>query len=110
MLRGVVVQVDKASRKGGRIIITQGNYQFSEIVLKSNVHLLFKEGVIVTPLLNGKGRQDMFVIGKEAGENIENVTFMGEGDKTTRPLFTYNQANGNQVRLFNNGRVVNLFV
>jgi len=103
--------IDRASSLGGgRIVLTAGTYHFSDIIVKSNVHFYFKEGVEVTPLLNGESRQDIFVIGKNEGDEVQNVTFIGEGDKQHRPVFRYDQKIAAQARLFSNHRVVNLYI
>lgn len=103
--------VNRASEiEGGRIVLTAGTYHFSDINVKSNVHFYFKEGVEVTPLLNGEDRQDIFIIGRNEGEEIQNVTFIGEGDKQNRPLFRYDHKIAAQARLFSNHRIVNLYI
>ncbi|NLR93412.1 glycoside hydrolase family protein [Flammeovirga agarivorans] len=102
-----------ARKKGGRIIVEKGNYQLKDIQLKSNVHFECKKGVVFMPRLdleNNTKVQLIFAIGRFANENIENVTFIGEGDISQRPRFYYDRTIAKKCRAFTVGKVTNLYI
>ncbi len=105
--------IDTASNlNGGRIIVSHGNYQLKDVMLKSNVHILFKKGVVITPRLDQDSikSQLIFTIGRFANEDITNVTMIGEGDSINRPLFIHKRNLAIKCRSFTIGKVTNLYI
>ncbi len=106
--------INAASRKkGGRIIVSAGKYQLKDVDIKSNVHILFKKGVEITPRLDlndSTKAQLIFTAGRLKNQDVSNVTFIGEGDISSRPHFSYDRSIALKCRVLSVGKVTNLYV
>ncbi len=67
---------------GGVITIPAGTWEFGEIVLLSNVHLMFDENAIVKPVLSSKIDKSIFVLGFN-NASISNVSIRAISGKFT---------------------------
>lgn len=65
---------------GGRVVVPAGVYHVMNIELKSNVHVIFKRGVILHPAANGD--VNLFKLGMT--DAIENVSLLGMEDRKVR--------------------------
>lgn len=70
---------------GGRITIPAGTYYFTEVLLKSNVHLEIAAGTRILPIEPKKGAYAIFRMGDVGGvtslEQVENVSIRGDGGR-----------------------------
>lgn len=83
---------DLHSKGGGQLIIPKGTYQFSNIYLKSNIHLLIDKGTVIKPYWPKGTKIAVFIIDTETPKNkkkpnydeksfIRNVSIKGKGGK-----------------------------
>lgn len=68
--------INTISRKGGgKLFVPKGNYTFSDIEVKSNVHIVFDSEVVIRPSKRGNNKNfEIFSFGKNA-DVVENVSF-----------------------------------
>ncbi|MBB3696500.1 Ig-like domain-containing protein [Flammeovirga yaeyamensis] len=66
--------INALSKSGGGVItIPEGTWELGEIVLLSDVHLMFDENAIVKPVLSNKTDKSIFIMGF-AGASISNIS------------------------------------
>lgn len=85
--------IDELSSKGGgKITIKSGEYEFRDVLLKSNIHIYIESNTTIT-LENkelGKNQVNGYRVfftlsGTEVGKPLENVKIVGLGTLATRP-------------------------
>lgn len=75
--------INNLSNQGGGIItIPAGTWGFSEIKIKSNIHLRFNPGAIVKPKLSTLNEKSIFIMGYN-GANISNISICSTSDQFT---------------------------
>ncbi|OEK08991.1 hypothetical protein A8C32_13925 [Flavivirga aquatica] len=102
-------------KKGGRVILNAGTYVVDKINLKSNVHIVLKQGVVLRANQTDTSKKNVVkvVFGIGRGENLVNVSIVGEGKGKNRPKIKYIRESERMKggsRAFSIGRVFNLFI
>lgn len=99
---------DVAEKGGGRLIISKGTYGFTEVTLKSNVHLLIEKDAVLKPIksISSKKSVDIFSIGQDGP--VENVSIRGLGGRFTVDLREYTPTE--KVRAIGCGDVTNFLI
>ncbi|MDO6760976.1 hypothetical protein Q4566_12250 [Tamlana sp. 2_MG-2023] len=71
--------IDCISKKGGgKLIIPKGNYSFTDIVLKSNVHIEIDSDAVIRPFKRSNSKNYfIFLLSSDTKEPIENVSVVG---------------------------------
>lgn len=77
--------IDCISKKGGgKLIIPKGNYSFTDIVLKSNVHIEIDSEAVIRPFKRPDNKNYfIFLLSSDTKEPIENVSFSGVNGQFT---------------------------
>ncbi|WP_108740110.1 hypothetical protein [Flavobacterium faecale] len=115
MINKAILEASK-SKNGGRVVLNPGRYVVDGLVLKSNVHILMRAGVLLRADQDDVSKRNqvkqIFEIGTE--ESLENVSIIGEGKGDTRARIKYVRENSDPKkggsRAFSTGRVQNLFI
>ncbi|WP_435314733.1 hypothetical protein [Cellulophaga fucicola] len=99
---------DVSSKGGGKLIIPEGNYSFSEIKMKSNVHIIVNSEAVIRPSERTDTKNFIiFTFGKESAV-VKNVSISSSnGDKFTVDLTKSVNTN---VAVFNFNNVNNFLI
>lgn len=97
-----------AEQDGGRLILPKGTYSFTEVALKSNVHLLIEKGTVLKPVKSkstGDGKW-LFAVGRDGP--VENVSIRGLGGRFSASLEEF--TNTCRIRVIALGDVNNFLI
>lgn len=91
--------IDCISEKGGgKLIIPKGNYSFTDIVLKSNVHLEIDSEAVIRPFKRSNNKNYfIFLLSSDTKKPIENVSISGVNGQFTIDV---SQIENKRVRCF----------
>ncbi|XMO85914.1 hypothetical protein AAFN75_14075 [Algibacter sp. AS12] len=80
--------IDCISEKGGgKLIIPKGNYSFTDIVLKSNVHIEIDSDAVIRPFKRSNNKNYfIFLLSSDTKEPIENASVVGVNGQFTIDL------------------------
>lgn len=96
---------------GGEITITEGDYKFKNVILKSNIHISIESGTTIGFDETKKGKAFLFNVG--SGDNaplVENVKLIGLGNPDNRPKLVLKKFRNTFWRAVMIGYVNNLLV
>lgn len=103
-----------SKQKGGILTIPKGNYTFSEIEMRNNVHLEIESGTIIRPLKKGLIRKKnkyvshvVFYFNSKEETRLKNVSIKGIGGRFT---IDFTDLDNTLVRAFNFRNVDNFYL
>ena len=88
-----------SKKGGGKLIVPKGNYTFSDINMKSNVHIEFDPRVVIRPSHREKQKNyNIFSFGRKGGV-VENISFTSSDSKQNFTI-DLTQTNNTNVAVF----------